>query len=145
MLPQAEFERLRRFGLQILVVDDDPVIRELLTEICRTIGVEVFSAGDGQAAWEVFQSTQIHLVITDVYMPRLNGIELLVRIKDYNPACAVILITGYGHYQQVVYKQQIKPDAFILKPFSFNDIIKEILLLANHAIDHLTEPDQIQS
>src|SRR6266550_126564 len=81
---------------RVLVVDDDQKIRALLTELIECEGYEVVSAADGGNAWEIVQSFEPDLVISDVVMPVLDGVELCRLIKqDVRTAdIPVILISG---------------------------------------------------
>ncbi|MCX6639557.1 MAG: response regulator [bacterium] len=120
---------LKQLNLRMLIVDDDPAIRNILCEICRSLGMEVHSAKDGAEGLEVFKSAPIEMAILDIYMPHMNGLSLMSRIKETNPQCQVILITGYLNYEQLLHKNKNKPDGFIPKPFSFADVLNMVLKL----------------
>lgn len=122
-------ERIKALGSRLLVADDDPVIREQLVQIGESLGFEVHAAEDGEDAWEIFKMVWPELAILDIYMPRMNGLLLMNKIKEANEDALVVLITGYLHFQRVVQKNQIKPDGFIIKPFSMEVIVKEVTQL----------------
>ncbi len=113
-------------GLKVLAADDDTVILEFLRKICEILGFQVFTARDGQTAWEIYQSEKPDLVFSDIYMPRMNGIFLLKRIKEHNLDCLVVLITGFSHYKQLVDKGDIVPDGFLTKPFDIKTMVTTI-------------------
>lgn len=104
-------------GLKLLIVDDEQPIRTKLGELCTQLGFEVSTAEDGMAGWEVFQKVNPDIVILDIYMPLMNGLMLMHKIKGERSECPVILITGFLHYEQLVKQSKAKPDGFILKPF----------------------------
>lgn len=101
----------------ILVIDDDYHMRAALTEVLAEAGYGVCSAEDGRLAMESLKKTPYDLVITDVKMPYLNGIDLLGRIKKEQCSLPVIVMTAYGTVEHAV--NAIKEGAFdyIQKPF----------------------------
>lgn len=122
-------EQLKAAGLKLLIADDDPIILEQLAKMGEMLGFDVQTAANGQEAWEVFKTVWPDLAILDIYMPRMNGLMLMNKIKETKENCLVILITGYSHYKQLVQKNYVKPDGFITKPFSLETIVKEIMKL----------------
>jgi CheY-like chemotaxis protein len=80
--------------VRILVVDDDPYLLDLLIETLKTIGYEACGASDAAQALALLQKTAVHLVITDIKMPGMNGIELAHRIRQEHPQLPVIFISG---------------------------------------------------
>ncbi len=86
--------------ITVLVVDDDPVVREGIVAILEgQSDIEVVGeAGDGQEAVELAQLLQPAVMLTDVGMPRLDGIEATRQVKQRAPAVAVIFLTVYGHH-----------------------------------------------
>jgi CheY-like chemotaxis protein len=80
-------------NLKILIVDDDELILELLTLAFERCGLKVFKAENGNDAWNLFKSEQMNLVLTDIYMPGLDGKELSRRIRNMSPFRAII--TGF--------------------------------------------------
>ncbi|RJP76611.1 MAG: response regulator [Candidatus Zixiibacteriota bacterium] len=113
----------------LLVADDEEIIRTRLQEMSAMLGFEVRTAKDGGEAWEQFQAQRPDIVILDIYMPKINGLQLMQKIKNTEPTCPVILITGFMHFEQLVKSQPIKPDGFITKPFNINTIINALLKL----------------
>ncbi len=86
--------------ITVLVVDDDPVVREGIVAILEGQNdIEVVGeAGDGQEAVELAQLLQPAVMLTDVSMPRLDGIEATRQVKHLTPEVAVIFLTVYGHH-----------------------------------------------
>lgn len=81
----------------ILVIDDDTAIRRSLRRILETHGHEVREADNGSSALEKEASGDIDLVITDVYMPEMDGIEFLIRFRDLFPDTPIIAMSGGGY------------------------------------------------
>lgn len=110
----------------ILVVDDEPVMREVVGKTLANAGYSVTTADDGEAGWDSYVAKQPALVITDIYMPRLNGLMLLRRIRRDSINAKVILITGYSHYKQLLEDQASRPDGYFEKPFDTLKLIRKV-------------------
>lgn len=125
---------------RILVVDDEAVIREALRRILESDGHEATCVSSGHAALEKVQEQSFDLVITDLKMPGMNGIEVLKSIKVLQPKVPIIIITGYATVETAV--DAIKQGAFdyLSKPFT----PKQVKELAQRALDHskITEPEE---
>jgi DNA-binding NtrC family response regulator len=87
---------------RVLIVDDEQAARTGLSEIVTAWGYETRAAGDGLEAAEVAHDFQPQAVITDVFMPRLDGFGLLVKLREEHPETAVILLTGQGTIEDAV-------------------------------------------
>lgn len=125
--------------LQALVVDDEEGIREMLSAVLTKQGLQVTTAADGAAAVEVFRSLRPAVVLMDIRMPGLNGLQALSEIRKIDRSAAVILMTAYAAVGTAV--QAIKDGAFdyILKPFD----IAEVVLLVERALQLRRMQDDI--
>ncbi len=110
----------------LLVVDDEKDLRELIAEGMTLLGAKVHSASDGDEGWAIFQNEKIDLVISDIFMPKMNGIELLNLIKKEHPAMPVLLITGYARKLKLSEECDVPPDMCIEKPFSLHELIMAV-------------------
>jgi len=108
--------------VKALIADDEEAILVLFGEVVRSMGITPVSAGDGVAAFQLFNEENPDIVISDIHMPKMDGIGLLRKIKLINPNIPVILITGYGHYRQLIESGEVKPDGYLEKPFNLQDI-----------------------
>ncbi len=88
--------------ISILVVDDEDSIRAVLTNVLKDDGFAVTEAQSGEDALKLFKKRVFDLVISDIVMPGINGIELLERIKHLNPATQVIIITSHASLDTAV-------------------------------------------
>ena len=103
---------------KILLVDDEPGIRKVLKITLESSGYDVCLASDGETGLTMFNKKRPGIVITDIKMPGINGIELLKRIKNLNPDTEVIMITGHGDMELAVKSLQFEAADFITKPIA---------------------------
>lgn len=103
--------------INVLVVDDQDCIVDLLTDIVEQLGFKTLRAYDGRDALQRFGAGDIQLVITDIKMPNMDGIELMRQIKQLRPEIPVIAITGYGATDTEVELLNEGMDAYLEKPF----------------------------
>ena len=107
---------------RILIVDDEPLIRESLYEILRIEGYSVQMAPTAEAALEILQKGPVDIVLTDMRLPKMNGIELLAQVKKDHPETEVILITGYGSVGTAVEAMKAGAYDYITKPINDSEI-----------------------
>ena len=109
--------------MKILIVDDEKIKRVTLAEDLRAQGYEVVAAADGREAWEQLQNGPFDVVVTDLKMPNLDGIELLKRIKQ-GPLSAmeVVMMTAYGSIPVAVEAMRLGAFDFVTKPFRNEDV-----------------------
>lgn len=116
----------------ILVVDDEPNYLIVLAELLRDEGFEIFTADNGQKALEIARTTDLDLILTDMQMPILSGMELLHEVKSINENLPVIMITAYGEVEKAVKAMQAGAFNYLTKPFKNDELIANI----KKAIDH---------
>ena len=112
--------------LSILVVDDEPDLRSTLSHALNRSGYSVVGAANGVDALEKFKSAKFNLVISDVKMPEMSGMELLSSIKKMSPQTPVIMISAFGTVSNAVAAMQQGASDYILKPFSFEILEKTV-------------------
>ena len=93
----------------ILVVDDEPNYLIVLSELLKEEGYEVITAQKGEDGLKVVQDTDLDLVITDMRMPGMDGLELLKTVKSYNKDLPVIMITAVGEVEKAVVAMKALP------------------------------------
>jgi DNA-binding NtrC family response regulator len=120
---------MRKSDLGILVVDDELIVRESLTKWFREDGFRVDSAADARTALQKLKSGSWNLVLVDVRMPEMDGIELLKRIKQRNPSTVVIVITAYAAVDSAVNALKFGAYDYITKPID-PDYLNHIVLNA---------------
>jgi DNA-binding response OmpR family regulator len=105
---------------RILVVDDEIAIVDVLKSFLEEKGHKVFSAYDGEQAVEVAKQERPHLILLDIYLPKMDGIEVLKAVRSFDESMGVIMITAFREEQ--IAKQALSLGAFdyITKPFDFD-------------------------
>jgi UDP-3-O-[3-hydroxymyristoyl] N-acetylglucosamine deacetylase len=110
----------------ILVVDDEAGIRQSVRGVLADEGYRVLEAEDGRGALRLIESERPRLVILDIWMPEMDGIELLRRIRDSDPATPVIVISGHGNIETAVTATKLGAFDFIEKPFSLDGLLQVV-------------------
>lgn len=111
---------------RILVVDDDPSMRTALMESVRRLGYAVQGAVDGADALERVGRFRPWLVLTDLKMPRMTGLELIKELKARAPQAAIVLMTAYGTVETAVEAMKHGASEYLLKPFSM-DLLERVI------------------
>jgi len=129
-------------SMKILVVDDEALIREMIKKgLSQMGGYSVEVAQNGKEAIEKLEKDIFDLVLTDLKMPEMDGLELLKNIKGTRPEMMVILMTAYGSIETAVEAMRIGANDYITKPINFDDLLihiskvqKESLLLRENLL-----------
>lgn len=117
----------------ILLVDDELDIREVLSLSLSDMGYHVYAAETGDQALHIFKEVQPPIVLTDIKMPGMDGIELLQKIKRENPETEVIMITGHGDMDLAIRSLKHEATDFITKPINV-DVLEIALQRAREKI-----------
>lgn len=110
----------------ILIVDDEKNYLVVLSSFLSGEGYEPITADNAQQALDIVENTDLDLVLTDMKMPSMDGIELLRRIKEKSPDLPVVMMTAYGTVEKAVEAMQLGAFNFVLKPFQ-NETLKQII------------------
>ena len=134
-------------GLRVLVVDDEADVRNGVRKIVESTGARVSVASSGEEALEHIGKNETKLVISDIRMRGMSGVELLKAILARKPETAVVLITGYGTIAQAVECLQMGARHFLTKPFDNDELILQVirigrLLLAHHLRDEVVPQER---
>jgi len=109
--------------LSILVVDDDENIRMVLRQSLEKEGYHVSTANSAEEALNTLQRSFFHVVITDIMMGEMNGVELLLQIKEMNSLMQIYVMTSHGTLPHVIQCMQGGAYDFIEKPLKIEDIL----------------------
>ncbi len=118
----------------ILVIDDEEVIRSLLTDVLTEAGHKVVAVASAEEALEKVKDTAFEVVITDLMMPGINGIEILRKVKKVNSDISVIIITGYATVETAVEAMKEGAYDYLSKPFN----LAEIKITVDRAVERQT-------
>ncbi|MDM8533048.1 response regulator [Anaerolineales bacterium HSG25] len=113
-------------GEKILIVDDEVDVLELCRRILETKGYEVKTAPNGYEAIEMSQSEHFDLLLTDIKMPGITGLEIAKNLKQANQNIICITMTGFGTIDMVLDALKLDVDEFVMKPFTPNELVLAI-------------------
>lgn len=131
----------------ILIVDDDPHMRSALNEAVQRLGYESITAENGQDALLRMNGRQFGMVITDMKMPRMNGLSFLKELKRRSKGLPVLIITGFGTVENAVETMKEGATDYLLKPFSFESLttkIESIMKRIENERDIVTANDKMK-
>jgi len=117
---------------RVLVVDDEEGIRSFIGEVLRGEGYQVTLAADGQEAVDLLDGHSFHLMISDLKMPRLDGMELLRKVRAEQPEMEVIVLTAHGTVESAVEAMRLGAFDYLQKPLSGPD---ELRLVTSRALE----------
>jgi two-component system response regulator AtoC len=120
-------------GRQILVVDDEPKMRRVLEIMLQKMGHRVLGAGNGLEALAIFQAHTVDLIITDLRMPEMDGIELLARLRAQASDVPVMVITAHGTIETAVTAMKHGACDYILRPFDIDVVEHAVKRVLNDA------------
>jgi two-component system, NtrC family, nitrogen regulation response regulator NtrX len=110
----------------ILAIDDEPSILRSLEGILDDEGYKVFTAMSGPKGLSILTREKVDTVLLDVWMPRMDGIETLQRIKERHPEISVILLTGHGGKETAAKAFRLGASDFLSKPISLDNLLDSI-------------------
>ncbi|MBT9539744.1 sigma-54 dependent transcriptional regulator [Thiobacillus sp.] len=120
-------------GKQILVVDDEPKMRRVLEILLQKMGHRVLGAGNGVEALALFQANSVDLVITDLRMPEMDGIELLAALRAQASEVPVMVITAHGTIETAVAAMKHGASDYLLRPFDIDVVELAVARVLNGA------------
>ena len=110
----------------ILIVDDEVHVRDGLSEILRQEGFHVETAKDGREAISLAVNKRFDLMISDIKMPEMDGLELLDRVQEINPKMRVIMVTAFGDVQTYLRSMNLGAHEYINKPIRIQELKRVI-------------------
>lgn len=116
----------------IHIIDDEPIIHEILGDLLTGEGYDVEMSSDGEKALEKHASKEFDLILLDLLMPGMDGVEVLKRLKKINPYVVIIIITAYASVESAITAMKMGAFDYIQKPFKHD----ELLLTVKRAMKH---------
>ena len=117
---------------RILVVDDEQIIRESLSFILKKEGYNVEEAANGKDALMKHEANPFDIIITDIEMPEMKGVDLLKQIRQRTPQTLVVIITAFGSVETAVLALREGAADYILKPVNFDDLLYRVKKLCDY-------------
>lgn len=118
---------------KILIVDDEMLMRQFLVEALKRKGIEAAQAENGEKALKMIQEQSFDMVITDLKMPGMTGMDLLKKIKELSPKTLVMIVTAFGTIENAVEAMKAGAFHYLIKPFSPESLVANIEK-ANHHV-----------
>ena len=112
--------------VKILLAEDDDALRRFLKKALEQAGHEVIDFADGEAAWEVLQETPVDLLLTDIVMPIMDGVELARRAAEKYPGLRIMFITGFAAVALNPESGAPEGAQVISKPFHLRQLVNEV-------------------
>jgi DNA-binding response OmpR family regulator len=138
----------------ILIVDDEPVARQSLTDILKLEGYSVTSLPNGQAAVEYVRTHPVDLMVVDMRMPGMSGLEVVQVVNQVSPETEVIMLTAYGSTDTAIQALRLRIHDYLLKPASPAQILQSVkkglarrstkLRIKSGSVDTVETDDAIQ-
>ena len=125
----------------LLIVDDEKNIRLTLSQVLETLGAEVDTAADGEEALTKLKGREFGLILLDIRMPGMDGMEILRRVREIRPDIRVIMITAYGTIESAVEAMKLGAVDFLQKPFDPEEIRELVSRVADR--DRLDEHKRV--
>ena len=131
--------------MRILVVEDEPVLRDGLTDLLKGAGHEVAAVGDGASAAKRGVEEAFDLVLLDLMLPKLDGIEVCRRLRQARPALPIIMLTARGAEEDKVRGLRVGADDYVTKPFGAKELLARVEALARRAKAAPAGPDELEA
>ena len=133
--------------LQLLLVDDEERFRTTLAKRFAEKGVDAAQAGDARAALKMIRETSFDVIVLDIKMPEMDGIEALAEIKKINRNIEVILLTGHAAVDSAVEGMRLGAFDYLLKPCEFEHLLEKVeaAYKVKHARDERLRQAEIRS
>jgi two-component system, chemotaxis family, chemotaxis protein CheY len=117
--------------VNVLIIDDSAAIRKILRRVLGQADIavgEVFEAGDGLEAMQVLRSKQVGLILADIYMPNMDGLEFLSKLRSVRDwqSVPVVIITTEGSHSRVMEAVQLGANGYVRKPFTPDQIKQKL-------------------
>jgi DNA-binding response OmpR family regulator len=126
-------------GQRVLVVDDDPTVSDVVRRYLEREGLTVELAGDGQQALDAYDAERPDLVVLDLMLPGIDGLEVCRRLRAHDRSLPVIMLTALGEESDRVLGLELGADDYITKPFSPRELVLRVQSVLRRAVPIMLE------
>lgn len=130
--------------MRILVVEDDPMLREGLGDLLGGAGHEVVSAVDGAEGARLGREEAFDLVVLDLMLPKLDGIEVCQRLRTARPSLPILMLTARGAEEDKVKGLQVGADDYVTKPFGVRELLARVEVFERRALANPAPPEIVE-
>ncbi len=127
---------------RILVVDDEEGLRNIISQVLSDNGHEVTTASSGEAALEIFKNTPFPIVMTDIFMEQMTGIDLLHEIRSLNPTTQVVIMTSNASLESATAALRSGAYDYLTKPFDDLDAISSVISRAAEKVELIRQNER---
>jgi two-component system KDP operon response regulator KdpE len=117
---------MNQSAIRVLIVDDEAAIRRALRPPLVELGFQIHEASRGEEALQLLHSTPVDVVLLDINMPGIGGIETLRRIRAFAPRLPILMVTVLDAEEEKVEALELGADDYITKPFSIRELIARV-------------------
>jgi DNA-binding response OmpR family regulator len=131
--------------MKILVVEDEPLLRDGLVDLLKGAGHDVQVVGDGLTACQRGLDPEVELILLDVMLPKMDGVEVCHRIRKARPGLPILMLTAKGSEQDKVRGLKTGADDYVTKPFGARELLARVDALGRRLRAAPAEPEIIES
>jgi DNA-binding response OmpR family regulator len=128
---------------RILVIEDDAAIRRAVVDSLKSDGYRPVGAGDGESGLQAADSDNFDLVLLDLILPGIGGLEVLAGLRESQPATPVIILTALGEEANRVRGLQLGADDYVVKPFSVRELLARVEAVLRRVPDRSSGPAEL--
>lgn len=121
-------------NIKLLIVDDDEITRENICEYLSDKFSTIYEAEDAKEAYKLYKQYKPDIIITDIQMPKVSGLDLIQRIREKDSLTQIIIISAYSHKEYLLKSIELSLVKYLIKPVSENELIKTINFCCNKLI-----------
>src|ERR687898_298508 len=130
-------------GQRVLVVDDDPTVSDVVRRYLERAGIDVTLAADGPAALAAFAADRPDLVVLDLMLPGIDGLEVCRRMRADDPDVPVVMLTALGEEADRVIGLELGADDYVTKPFSPRELVLRVQSVLRRAARPPAQPETL--
>jgi DNA-binding response OmpR family regulator len=130
--------------MNILVVEDEPGLQKALVDLLGGAGHEVRAVGDGESAVDLGSRTPFDLILLDLMLPKMDGLDVCRRLRRVRPALPILMLTARGAEEDKVQGLTAGADDYVTKPFGAKELLARVTALARRARLTSNQPEEIR-